>query len=75
MSMAHEFDYYESVWRATRLIVFMGTPYSASQIAAALRPLATFANFWLGISVSSAFAGSMRTDLLQILSRDLAKSR
>ncbi|OQU97568.1 Ankyrin repeat-containing protein [Cladophialophora immunda] len=64
MIMAHEFDYFADVLRATRLIVFMGTPHRGSQIAATLAPLATFTNFWLDISYASAFAGSMRTDLI-----------
>ncbi|KIW92815.1 uncharacterized protein Z519_06664 [Cladophialophora bantiana CBS 173.52] len=73
MIMAHEFDYFADVLRATRLIVFMGTPHRGSQIAAALAPLATFANFWLDISFTSTFAGSMRTDLISMLSQDSAK--
>ena len=71
--MAHEFDYFAEVLRATRLIAFMGTPHRGSQIAAALGPLATFANFWLDISFTSILAGSMRTDLIRMLSRDSAK--
>ncbi|KIW33370.1 uncharacterized protein PV07_00227 [Cladophialophora immunda] len=73
MIMAHEFDYFADVLRATRLIVFMGTPHRGSQIAATLAPLATFTNFWLDISYASAFAGSMRTDLISMLSRDSTK--
>ena len=73
MIKAHEFDYFAIVLRAVRLIVFMGTPHRGSQIAAALGPLATFANFWLDISFTSNFVGSMRTDLINILSRDSVK--
>ncbi|KAK5351876.1 hypothetical protein LTS03_003644 [Exophiala xenobiotica] len=71
--MAHEFDYFTDVLRATQLIAFMGTPHRGSQIAAALGPLATFANFWLDISLASIFTGSMRTDLIHMLSRDSVK--
>ncbi|KIW25260.1 uncharacterized protein PV07_08451 [Cladophialophora immunda] len=71
--MAHEFDYFGDVLRATWLIVFMGTLHRESQIAAALGPLATFANLLLDLSLTSGFAGSMRTDLIGILSRDSAK--
>lgn len=73
MIKAHEFDYFADVLRAVRLIVFMGTPHRGSQIAASLAPLATFANFWLDISFTSNFVGSMRTDLINILSRDSVK--
>lgn len=73
MITAHEFDHFADILRATRLIVFMGTPHRGSQIAAALGPLAVFANFWLDISFTSIFAGSMRTDLINTLSRDSAK--
>ncbi|KAK5558288.1 hypothetical protein LTR46_003537 [Exophiala xenobiotica] len=73
MVMAHEFDYFADVLRATQLIVFMGTPHRGSQIAAALGPLATFANFWLDISLASIFTGSMRTDLIHMLSRHSVK--
>lgn len=73
MILAHENDYFSDVLRATRMIVFMGTPHRGSQIAMALGPLASFANFWLDISFTSLFVGSMRTDLIQLLSRDSAK--
>src|SRR5438876_1449824 len=73
MIMAHEFDHFADALSATRLIVFMGTPHRGSQIAAALGPLAAFANFWLDVSLTSIFAGSMRTDLIHMLSRDSAK--
>ncbi|KEF58153.1 uncharacterized protein A1O9_06077 [Exophiala aquamarina CBS 119918] len=73
MISAHENDYFSNVLRATRMVVFMGTPHRGSQIAAALGPLAAFANFWLDISFTSLFVGSMRTDLIRLLSRDSAK--
>jgi hypothetical protein len=71
--MAHEFEYWTDVLRATKMIVFMGTPHRGSHIAAALGPIAKFANFWLDISFTSAFTGSMRTDLIDTLSRDSSK--
>ncbi|KAH0831773.1 hypothetical protein FOPE_02844 [Fonsecaea pedrosoi] len=71
--MAHEFDYFADVLRATRLIVFMGTPHRGSQVAAASAPLATFTNLWLGLSFTSNFTALMRLDLISMLSRDSAK--
>ncbi|KAK5062754.1 hypothetical protein LTR84_004829 [Exophiala bonariae] len=73
MIMAHEDDYFADVLRSVRSIVFMGTPHRGSQIAAALGPLAKFTNFWLDISLTSIFTGSMRTDLINTLSRDSVK--
>jgi hypothetical protein len=73
MIKAHESDYFADVLGATRLISFMGTPHRGSQIAAALSPLAEFANFWLDVSFISNFTGSMRTDLIHTLSRDSEK--
>ncbi|OCT53042.1 hypothetical protein CLCR_10994 [Cladophialophora carrionii] len=71
--MAHGFDYFADVLRATRVIVFFGTPHRGSQIAATLTPLATFTNRWLDLSFTSNFTGSMRTDLIQLLARDSAQ--
>jgi len=52
--------------------MFMGTPHRGSDIAAAMVPLAKVANFWLGVSKASAVTGSMRTDLIKLLTRDSA---
>jgi hypothetical protein len=50
--------------------MFMGTPHRGSDIALAVKPLVTFANLSMSLSGTSNFAGSMRTDLIKILSRD-----
>ncbi|KIW80894.1 hypothetical protein Z517_03917 [Fonsecaea pedrosoi CBS 271.37] len=55
-----------------KFLTEQGTPHRGSQIAA-LAPLATFINFWLNLSFTSNFTGSMRLDLFSMLSRDSAK--
>lgn len=50
--------------------MFMGTPHRGSDIALAVKPLLTFAKASMSWSGTANFAGSMRTDLIDILSRD-----
>jgi ankyrin repeat domain-containing protein 50 len=73
MIIAHEDDYFAPVLQATDAIMFMGTPHRGSQLATALSQMAKITNFWLHASHASAFAGSMRTDLIDALSRDSEK--
>jgi ankyrin repeat domain-containing protein 50 len=73
MIIAHEDDHFAPVLQATGAIMFMGTPHRGSQLATALSQLAKITNFWLHASYASAIAGSMRTDLIDALSRDSAK--
>jgi hypothetical protein len=69
MISAHENERFAEVLRTTRAIMFMGTPHRGSDIAASLTPLIDVVNVALTLSGGSLFAGSMRADLVKVLSR------
>lgn len=50
--------------------MFMGTPHRGSDIVLAVKPLVNFTNFSMSLAGATTFTGSMRTDLIEILSRD-----
>ena len=68
MIAAHQNERFAEVLRTTRAIMFMGTPHRGSDIAASLGPLIEAINFGLKYSGGSLIAGSMRHDLVKMLS-------
>lgn len=48
----------------------MGTPHRGSDIALAVKPLVNLTNFSMSLAGATTFTGSMRTDLIDVLSRD-----
>ena len=70
MILAHEDERFAEILRTTAAIMFMGTPHRGSDIAASLSPLIEVVNFGLKYSGGSLITGSMRNDLINMLSRN-----
>lgn len=68
--LAREDPSYAEIFRASRAIMFMGTPHRGSDIATAAVRLAALTNLGITVSGASFFVSPIRTDLLKTLARE-----